>query len=66
MAAEAGREPQSVPVTIFGVSEDLNRLDRCQDVGVARVVVSLPSAPGDEVLPVLDRWAELIGRVREK
>ena len=28
---------------------------------VARVVVSLPSAGGDEILPILDRWAELIG-----
>jgi probable F420-dependent oxidoreductase len=65
MAEDAGREPQAVPVTIFGIPEDLNRLERCRNAGVARVVVSLPSAPRDEVLPILDRWADLIDRTRD-
>jgi probable F420-dependent oxidoreductase len=60
MAAEAGRDPASVPVTIFGAPEDLDRLQRYRDLGIARVVVSLPSAQADEILPILDRWAELI------
>ena len=60
MAAEAGRDPASVPVTIFGVTEDLERLRRYRDLGIARAVVSLPSAQADEILPILDRWAELI------
>jgi len=60
MAAEAGRDPASVPVTIFGAVESLDRLLRYRDLGVARAVVSLPSAQGGEILPILDRWAELI------
>jgi alkanesulfonate monooxygenase SsuD/methylene tetrahydromethanopterin reductase-like flavin-dependent oxidoreductase (luciferase family) len=60
MAADAGRDPASVPVTIFGAPEDLDRLQRYRDLGIARVVVSLPSAQVDEILPILDRWAELI------
>jgi len=60
MAAEAGRDPASVPVTIFGAPEDLDRLQRYRDLGIARVVVSLPSAQADEILPILDRWAERI------
>jgi hypothetical protein len=60
MAAEAGRDPASVPVTIFGAPEDLDRLQRYRDLGIARMVVSLPSAQADEILPILDRWAELI------
>ena len=32
--------------------------------GIARVVVMLPSAKSDAILPILDRWAELIRRVR--
>jgi probable F420-dependent oxidoreductase len=60
MAAEAGRDPASVPVTIFGAPEDLDRLQRYRDLGIARVVVSLPSAQADRILPILDRWAELI------
>jgi probable F420-dependent oxidoreductase len=64
MAAEAGRDPASLPVTVWGVSEDAGRLDRCRELGIARVVVSLPSAAADEILPILDRWAGLIERVR--
>jgi alkanesulfonate monooxygenase SsuD/methylene tetrahydromethanopterin reductase-like flavin-dependent oxidoreductase (luciferase family) len=51
MAAEAGRDPASVPVTIFGTPEHLDRLQRYRDLGIARVVVSLPSAQADEILP---------------
>jgi alkanesulfonate monooxygenase SsuD/methylene tetrahydromethanopterin reductase-like flavin-dependent oxidoreductase (luciferase family) len=60
MATEAGRDPATVPVSIFGAPEDLDRLKRYRDQGIARVVVSLPSAKADEILPVLDRWAGLI------
>ena len=60
MAAEAGRDPAEVPVTVWGVPEDADRLQRYRDQGVARVVVSLPSEPAAKTLPKLDRWAELI------
>jgi alkanesulfonate monooxygenase SsuD/methylene tetrahydromethanopterin reductase-like flavin-dependent oxidoreductase (luciferase family) len=63
MATTAGRGLDEVPVTVFGAPEDLSRLRRYQDRGIARVVVGLPSAKSDEVLPVLDRWAELIRRL---
>ena len=64
MAAEAGRDPASLPVTVWGVSEDAGQLSRCRELGIARVVVSLPSAAADEILPMLDRWAGLIDGVR--
>ena len=60
MAADAGRDPASVPVSIFGAAEDLDRLQRYRDQGIARAIVALPSAKAGEILPVLDRWAELI------
>jgi probable F420-dependent oxidoreductase len=63
MLSEAGRDPQSVPVTLFGAAEDAGRLARYRDKGIARVVVMLPSAKSDTILPTLDRWAELIRRV---
>jgi probable F420-dependent oxidoreductase len=63
MAVAAGRRPEEVPVTVFGVVEDLDRLQHYRERRVARVVVSLASAPADEILPVLDRWAGLIRRV---
>ncbi len=60
MAGEAGRDPASLPISIFGAPENLDRLKRYRDQGVARAVVALPSAKADEILPVLDRWARLI------
>ena len=63
MAAEAGRDPAQVPVTVWGVPEDADRLRRYRDQGVARVVVSLPSEPAAKTLPRLDRWAELIRQI---
>jgi len=64
MQLEAGRDPQSVPVTLFGITEDADQLARYRDRGIARAIVMLPSARRDAILPILDRWAELIRRVR--
>jgi alkanesulfonate monooxygenase SsuD/methylene tetrahydromethanopterin reductase-like flavin-dependent oxidoreductase (luciferase family) len=64
MATDAGRDPVSVPVSIFGAPEDLDRLKRHRDLGIAREIVTLPSARSDQILPVLDRWAELIRQTR--
>ncbi len=60
LAAEAGRGPEDLPVTIWGPGPDADQLRRYRDIGVARVVVSLESEPADRVLPELDRWAKLI------
>ena len=60
MAAEAGRDPNSLTVTIGGVAEDLKQLQRFRDLGVVRANVSLPAEGSDQVLPILDRWAKLI------
>jgi probable F420-dependent oxidoreductase len=60
MAAAAGRDPSSIPVTVFGVAEEIDAIRRCRDAGVARVLFNLPAAKSDEVLPVLDRCAALI------
>src|SRR5260370_1106931 len=60
MAEEAGRDPQSLPVTLGGSPEDPDRLKRFRDLGAARVNVSLPAENRDAILPVLDRWAGFI------
>jgi alkanesulfonate monooxygenase SsuD/methylene tetrahydromethanopterin reductase-like flavin-dependent oxidoreductase (luciferase family) len=62
MAVDAGRNLADIPVTIFGAPEDPDRLKRYRDQGVARAVVTLSSTGAEEVIPVLDRWAELIRR----
>ena len=59
MAEEAGRDPQSLPVTLGGAPEDADLLKRYRDLGVVRVNFPVPPARADEVLPRLDRLAEL-------
>ena len=63
MAREAGRDPASLPITLFRVVEDVDRLRRYRDVGVARAVISLPAAKADEIVPILDRWAGVMRQV---
>ena len=60
MDTAAGRDPGSIPVTVFGVAENVDAVRRCQDAGVARAIFNLPAAKADEVLPGLDRCAALI------
>jgi probable F420-dependent oxidoreductase len=63
MAEEAGRDPQSLSVTLGGAPEDLDLLKRNRDLGITRMTVRLPPAESDEILPLLDRWAKLIRQV---
>jgi probable F420-dependent oxidoreductase len=64
MAAEAGRDPASLPVTFGNAPEDADQLKRLRDAGIARVTVRLPAAGREEVLPILDRYAVLMREVR--
>jgi probable F420-dependent oxidoreductase len=58
LAAAAGRGP--LPVTVYGVPPEPAELERYREGGVARCIFHVPSATRDEVLPLLDRLAELI------
>jgi hypothetical protein len=46
-------------VTLGGAPEDADLLKRYRDLGVARVNFPVPPAKADEVLPILDRLANL-------
>ena len=63
MAEEAGRDPASLPLTMFRIVESLDRLRHYRDIGIARVVITIPSEPSPKVLPLLDRWADLIRKM---
>jgi probable F420-dependent oxidoreductase len=58
MARAAGRDPVELPITVFRIPPE--RLQHYQDLGVSRVVISLPAAKADEIVPILDRWAPLM------
>ena len=63
MVKDAGRDPGLVKIDLMMPPEDLDALKRYRDKGINRVVAFLPSAKDDEVLPILDRWAELIRKI---
>jgi len=63
MAAEAGRDLAELPVTVWGVQPDYDRLRRYEEQGVSRGVVQLAPEKADKTLSLLDRWAELIQRM---
>jgi probable F420-dependent oxidoreductase len=60
MAAAGGRDPATLPVSVWGATEDKALLARDRSLGVERIVVSLESAKAEIILPELDRWAALI------
>ncbi|WP_149537798.1 LLM class F420-dependent oxidoreductase [Siccirubricoccus phaeus] len=63
MAEAAGRDLAGLPITIWGATEDYDALCRDQELGIARVILSLEAAKADVILPQLDRWAELIRKL---
>ena len=60
MAAEAGRDAESLPVSIFGAEMDADAMKQYRDAGIERVVFSLESEKADSVLPVLDQIAAMM------
>jgi len=63
MAKEAGREPASIEISVFGLGENLDRVKRLADLGVTRVVPMFPPEQADTVLPIVDRWATVMRQI---
>jgi probable F420-dependent oxidoreductase len=62
--AEAGRDPAGFEVVPFASIPDHGKLDHYDDLGVTETVFDLPSAPRDEILPIVDRFAALVAERR--
>ena len=65
-AAAGGRPrpaaiPSALEIVPFGSLPDPGKLEHFAAIGVTECVFRIPSAGADVVLPILDRWAELIG-----
>ena len=58
--AEAGRDPGDVEISIYNAPADAGVLNNLAEHGIERAVFNLPSAPRDEVLPLMDRYAEVM------
>ena len=59
MASEAGRDPATLPISIFRVPDKIDGLRFCQEIGIDRVTFTLPAEKEDKLMPIIDRWAEL-------
>ncbi len=59
LATEAGRDPASLPISIFRVPEAMAGLRYCEEIGIDRVTFSLPAEGRETLLPILDRWAAI-------
>ncbi len=63
-AAQSGRDPQTVAVTIFGAPADEQAVQQYRQAGVERITFGLPPAGRDKVLPLMDRYADFVRKVR--
>ncbi len=61
--AEAGRDPAEVEISIYYASADVGVLTDLADHGIERAAFAVPSAPRDEVLPLLDSYAEVMANL---
>jgi len=59
-AENAGRDPAELKVIPFGTIPDRGKLEYYESIGLTEVVLRVPSAPADVVLPILDGYAKLI------
>lgn len=58
--SDAGRDPATMRIVPFGSHPSPDKLEYFASIGVTECVFRLPSAPRDDVLPVLDEQARLI------
>jgi len=59
-AMAAGRDPQTLSITVFGAPAVRDALAPYRDAGIARVLLEVPDSSRDEVLRILDRNAPLV------
>ena len=59
LAEAAGRDPD-IPVSLFGAPPDPEFIERQLELGVDRLIFSLPPQAAGQVLPRVERLAELI------
>ena len=60
MVAESGRDPDTLPMSMFGAPHNLDLLKRYRDAGSARTTLLIPTAARDATLAKLDACAALL------
>jgi len=62
-AAQHGRDPASLSLSIYGVPADPQKLAAFHELGAQRCIFGLPSSTREEILPLLDRCAAAARRM---
>ena len=57
---QAGRDPSEVEIGVYGTNPDPEMWKEWESLGVSRVLIFLPPAPADVVVPLLDQHRHLI------
>ncbi|MGZ4711672.1 MAG: LLM class F420-dependent oxidoreductase [Acidimicrobiia bacterium] len=57
----AGRDAATLRIVPFGTVPSPGKLDYYAELGIHEIVLRIPGGTADEVLPVLDGFAELVG-----
>lgn len=56
----AGRDPSQVEIAVYNAAPDPEKWEEWERLGVSRVMVGLPHAPAEVVVPLLDECRSLI------
>ena len=57
-----GRNPDTIDIGLFfAMAPDQDAISKLKDMNLKRAILPLPPAPRDQVLPVLDQYAKLMG-----
>jgi len=62
-AARAGRKFDSISLSVFGIGPREEDARKFIDLGFSRIVFTLPPVVRDKILPRLDRYAALAGKL---
>jgi probable F420-dependent oxidoreductase len=60
LAEDSGRDPATLSLGIFGIKPEADHIEHMASLGATYGAIGLPSGGPDEILPLLDRYAELV------
>ena len=58
-----GRDPDTIPITVYGIANDWDLLKFLRNAGTERVVFNLQSESSPILIPLLDRFKRYINNV---
>ena len=62
--AARGRDAKNIELALFGAPDDKAQLQGRIEQGFSELIFSLPAAPAEKILPLLDSYAELAANCR--